>query len=302
MPSRRTVLLAPLAAPFAGMAIRASAASGKMTLCIHQNTSRAAGYRKSLEGWAKAGIKHVELTDTMLEEFLKTDTLPSAKKVLSDLGLTPVSSASVLPDMWIPGPARAASLETWKRRCDQFATLGLPKIYCPSVTNRKITADDYKATPECIRESGEIAKQHNLTAMIEFARSSTHISTLSTSLKMIREAAHPNVRPMLDFYHFWSGMSKFEDLDLLNPGELAHVHFQDVPDIPRELLEQTTRLIPGDGVAPLDRILRKLSEKGYAGSLSVELFLPELTQGDPYEVAKKIREKCETVMRKARVL
>jgi sugar phosphate isomerase/epimerase len=283
------------------MAMPAAAATTKMTLCLHQNTSRAAGYRKSLEGWAKAGIKCVELTDTMLEDFLKTDTLPAAKQVLTDLGLTPVSSAAVLQDLWIPGPAHATSLETWKKRCDQFSSVGLTKIYCPSTTNRKVTADDYKATPPCIREAGDIAKQYNLTAMIEFTRSSTHISTLTTALKMIREAAHPSVHPHLDFYHFWSGMSKFEDLDLLQPGELAHVHFQDTPDMPRELLDQQSRVIPGDGVAPIEKMLRKLAEKGYSGSLSVELFLPEFSQGDPYEVAKKIREKCEVVMRKADV-
>ena len=141
-----------------------------MTLSIHQNTSRAAGYRKSLEGWAKAGIKNVELTDVMLDDFLKTDTLPAAKRVLADLGLTPVSSAAVLQDVWIPGPARAASIETWKKRCEQFSSIGLQKIYCPSVTNRRVTADDFKATPDCIREVGEIAKGFNLTAMIEFAR------------------------------------------------------------------------------------------------------------------------------------
>jgi 2-keto-myo-inositol isomerase len=279
----------------------AIAASSKMSLCIHQNTSRSAGYRKSLEGWAKAGIKNVELTDTMLEDFLKTGSLADAKRVLTDLGLTPVSSAAVLPDLWITGPAHAASLETWKKRCDQFSSVGLTKIYCPSTTNRKVTEEDYKKTPDCIREAGDIAKQYNMTALIEFARSSTHIATLTTSLKMIREAAHPNVRPHLDFYHFWSGMGKFEDLDLLHPGELAHVHFQDTPDIPRELFSQTTRLIPGDGVTPIVPMLKKLSEKGYSGALSVELFLPELTQGDPYEVAKTIREKCEVVMHKAKV-
>ena len=272
-----------------------------MSLSIHQTTSRNAGYRKILEGWSKAGIKNVELTDAVLDEFLKTASLADAKHVLADLGLTAVSSASVVPDLWCTGPARAASLETWKKRCEQFASLGLAKIYCPSTTNRKITADDYKATPDCIREVGEIAKQFNLVSMIEFTRASTHISNLATALKMIREAAHPNVRPMLDFYHFWSGPSKFEDLDTLKPGELAHCHFQDTPDLPRELLEQTTRVIPGDGIAPLDKILRKLAEKGFAGALSVELFMPRLQMGDPYEVGKEIREKCEAVMHKAKV-
>jgi sugar phosphate isomerase/epimerase len=238
----------------------------------------------------------------MIDDWLKTGSLPDAKRFVSDLGLTAVSSAAVLPDLWITGPAHAASLETWKKRCDQFSSLGLTKIYCPSTTNRKVTADDYKTSPDCIREAGDIAKQHNLTAMIEFTRTSTHIATLTTSLKLIREAAHANVRPHLDFYHFWSGMSKLEDLDLLHPGELAHVHFQDTPDIPRELLDQQSRVIPGDGVAPIVPMLRKLAEKGYSGSLSVELFLPEFSQGDPYEVATKIREKCEVVMRKAKVI
>src|SRR5579863_1035741 len=301
MISRRNVLLAPLAEVAAGAATRAVAATGKMALCMHQGTSRGAGYRKSLEGWAKAGIKNVELADSLLDDFLKTDTLPAAGRVFKDLGLTAVSSQAVLPDLWIPGPARAASLETWKKRCDQFSSLGVPRLYCPSVTNRKVTMDDYKATPGCIREAGEIAKQYNLTAMIEFARTSTHMSTLTTVLKMIREAAHPNVRPMMDFFHFWSGLSKFEDLDLLNHGELAHAHFQDVADVPKELYDNNSRLIPGDGIAPLVKILHKLAEKGYTGALSVELFLPDLVNGDPYEVSRQIREKAEGVLHKAKV-
>jgi len=82
MISRRTALLTPLA----GMAAVATAGDGRMTLCMHQGTSRAAGYRKSLEGWAKAGIKHVELADGLIEEFLKTDTLAAAGRVYKDLG------------------------------------------------------------------------------------------------------------------------------------------------------------------------------------------------------------------------
>ncbi len=273
-----------------------------MVLSIHQTTSQRAGYRKILEGWAKAGIKYVEITDRVLDDFLKTDSLPAAKSVMTDLGLTPVSGAAVLQDFWNRNPGFAAQLETWKKRCEQFASLGLTKIYCPSTTNRMVKDEDYKAAPDAIREAGDVAKQYNLTGMIEFARSSTLIATLTTSLKLIREAGHPNVRPMLDCYHFWSGMGKFEDLDMLKPGELAHVHFQDTPDIPRELFAQQTRLIPGDGVSPLVRILKKLAEKGYDGALSVELFLPELQGGDPQEVATQIRTKCEKVMREANVL
>src|SRR5260370_19311559 len=112
MLSRRTVLLAPLAAA----AIRAAAASGKMTLCLHQNTSRAAGYRKSLEGGPRAGIKNVELTDVLLDEFLKTDSLDAARRVATDLGLAPVSAAAVLPGFSLPYTGRSVSLAPCEQR------------------------------------------------------------------------------------------------------------------------------------------------------------------------------------------
>lgn len=298
MLSRRSMLFTPLALVGAPIA---SAASGKMTLSIHQNTSARAGYRKSLEGWSRAGIKYVELTPGALDEFLKTDSLAAARGVLSDLGLTAVSCANGA-GLWEPNPNRATALESFKKRCEMLAELGVTRTYATTTTTQKFTLDDYKTGVDNIREVGEIAKQFHMTVMAEFVRTSTFISTLTTLLKMTREAAHPNMHPMLDCYHFWSGLNKFEDLDLLRPGELAHVHFQDVPDMPRELLDNTTRVIPGDGVTPLVRILRKLSEKGYAGHLSVELFAPKFQQADPFELAREIRQKAEGVMRQAHVM
>jgi 4-hydroxyphenylpyruvate dioxygenase len=292
-----------LMAPAAAMAVRtASAASGKMTLAIHQNTSAGAGYRKSLEGWSRAGITYVELTNALLDEFLKTDSLAAARRVITDLGLTPVSGACGVGGLWEPNPGHAAALENFKKRCEMFTALGLTRIYAPTGTTQKFTQDDYKTGADNMRQVGEIAKQFGMTAMVEAVRTSTFISTLNTLLKMTREAAHPNLAPLLDFYHFWSGLNKLEDLDAIRPREIGHVHFQDVPDMPRELLDNTTRFIPGDGIAPLPRMLRKLVDKGYAGPLSVELFLPKFQQGDPFEIAREIRQKAEAVMRQARVI
>lgn len=302
MPTRRSVLTASVATLAAGTLRAQSAPDAGMLLAMHQNTSRAAGFRGALEGWSRAGIRYVELTDNLLDGFLEDDTLAGARRLLDDLGLTPVSAAAVLPDVWIPGPGRAESLETWRRRCEQFAALGLQKIYCPSITARPVTVEDFAATPDAIREVGDITRAHGLTAMIEFARTSTHLATLPSTLEAIREADHPSVRPMLDFFHFWAGLSKFEDLDLLEPGELAHAHFQDLRPGPRELIDNDSRLIPGDGIAPVVAILRKLAGKDYSGALSVELFRAELVNGDPFEISTEIRGKCEAVMREAGVL
>jgi len=194
------------------------------------------------------------------------------------------------------------SLDAFRRRCEQCAALGLTNIYSPTGTTAKFTADDYKIGAENMRNAGEAARQFGMTAMVEAVRASTFISTLPTLLAVTRAAAHPNLKPLLDFYHFWSGNNRLEDLDLIRPGEIGHVHFQDVPDMPRELLDNNTRFIPGDGISPLNTMLRKLVEKGYRGSLSVELFLARLREGDPYDAAREIRQKAEPVMRAAGVL
>lgn len=314
MLTRRDLLLTPIAVTALQSAAHAApggqqrpattgaSRAGAMTLGLHQNTSTGAGYRRSLEGWAKAGIRHVELTSNLLDDFLKTDTLAAAKRVLTDNGLTPVSAACGAGGIYEPNPKRAEALDNLKKRCEQFAELGLTRIYQPTATSAKFTADDYKAAAANMREVAEIASQYKLTFMVEALRNSTFISTISTLTKLIREANHPNIKPLFDFYHFWSGMSKFEDLEAMRPGEIGHVHFQDLPDTPRELLDSATRAIPGDGIAPVEKTLQTLAAKGYTGTLSVELFLPRFQQGDPYEAAMEIKKKSEAVMRRAGVM
>ena len=307
MTTRREFLFAAAAAGLSPITISgavqsASDSDGKMQLCIHTNTSHAAGYRHALEGWAKAGIRNVELNANLVNDFLNTDTLDGARKVLTDNDLTPVHGAVSVQGLLAPNPDHTTAIENLKRRLDMFATLGLDKVYTTSFGGKKLALDEYKIVVDNMRTVGETAKSFNMMMSVEFVRSSAYMSTLLTGLKLTREAAHSNLGLMFDFYHFWSGLNKLEDMDEIRPGEIQHVHFQDVPDLPRELLDNSTRIIPGDGVSPLNSMLKKLAEKDYAGPLSVELFLPEFQEGDPYEVAREIRHKCEKVMSDAGVL
>ena len=278
-----------------------AATSGKMFLCMHQTTSVTAGFRGSLEGYARAGIRHVELIPPLIEEFTRRESVAAARRLLSDLGLRAVSSGGVR-GLAEPHAGRAQAIEDLKRTATLVAELGIDRMVCPCGTAAKFANDDYTRGVDNLREAGDIVKPLGITAMLEFMRGSTFIGTLPTALNMTRQAAHPNVRPMFDCYHFWAGLSKFEDLDLINDGEIHHVHFQDVPGIQRELLDNGTREIPGEGVSPLVGILHKLAEKNYRGPLSVELFYPHLQKGDPFEVASRVRRKAEPILQQAGVL
>ena len=107
------------------LGITAAAADGKMTLGLHHNTSSGAGYQASLEGWARAGVRQVEVANNLLDAFLKTETLAAAKRVLTDNGLTAVSASCGVGGLIEPNPDRAAAFDRLKRRCEMLGTLGL---------------------------------------------------------------------------------------------------------------------------------------------------------------------------------
>ena len=190
-------------------------------------------------------------------------------------------------------------MDAFRRRCDQWAELQIPLIYVTTHTTRTPDADAYAPAPGFVHELGDIAQAAGLTVLVEPLRSSPFISTITTMLDVLRRAAHPQARLLFDCYHFWSGLGKLDDLDGVRPGEIGHVHIQDVPNMPRERLDSFTRIIPGDGVAPLTTILQKVAATGYTGPASVELFLPEFTDADPFTLAREIDAKTRVVLRRA---
>ena len=282
---RRTVVKTPL--------LLAAAAAQNMTFSMHQFTSAGAGYRKSLEGWARAGVRHVEPSANLLDEYLKTETLASAKRVITDNGLQVVCGAVGTTGLWEPNAKFAENLEVFRKRCEQFAELGAPIVYSPCVSSAKFVAEDYVKSPEQIRRVAEVAKGFGLKVAAEFVRSSTFMASLPTALRLHRAAAHPNFGVLFDCYHFWSGPSKMEDLAMIRPGEIIHAHLNDTPEMPRELLDLQSRVGPGEGVAPLKQMLERLP---YRGPISVELFWPKYQQADPYEMAKELRGRAAGVL------
>ena len=138
MLSRRHMLLTPVVL-LAPRSDEAEAAGGKMTLALHQNTSARAGFRPSLEGWAKAGIAQVEIANNLLDDFLKTDSLAAARRVFTDLGLKPVSGSCGVSGLIDPNPNRATSLDRFKQRCEMWATLSVTHIYSTTASTIGLT-------------------------------------------------------------------------------------------------------------------------------------------------------------------
>jgi 2-keto-myo-inositol isomerase len=267
-----------------------------MFVCMHEASSDRFDFKTAMEGYAKAGVRAVEPQLVKVREFAQKESAATAKRLLEDLGLKAVSSSNQLglPE---PGEERAQSMDDLKWKVELAQAIGADRLVAPSTGTGPYTEDDYKSGVDNLREAGEIAKPFGVSLMLEFARTSRFAACLPTALRLVREANHPNVRVMMDTYHFWGGTSKFEDLELLRDGELHHLHFEDMPaDPPRELQGQPHRQFPGEGIAPLRRIVEVLKRKGYAGPASLEMFSPTIQAMDPYQVAMKARATIEPLI------
>jgi sugar phosphate isomerase/epimerase len=103
---------------------------------------------------------------------------------------------------------------------------------------------------------------------------------------LVAQCGEPNVGVNLDVFHYYTGPSKFEDLGLLTPANLAFVQVCDVAGVPRELATDSDRILPGDGEFHLAPIVQHLRQVGYTGYVSLELMNPTLWKIKPAQVAE----------------
>jgi 2-keto-myo-inositol isomerase len=297
--SRREFIAVAAAAPPLMQTRGTTPTAGGLFVCIHQASTARFDFKTSVEGIAKAGVRAVEVDLAKVREFAQKESPAMAKRLLDDLGVRPVSSSNQL-NLPEPGEARLKAIEELKWKVELAQAIGCDRLVAPSAGPGMYTVDDFKRGADHLREAGEIAKPFGVSLMLEFARTSRFAGSLPTALNLVRAANHPNIRVMMDTYHFWGGISKFEDLELLRDGELHHLHFEDVPaDPPREIQNQPHRVFPGEGIAPLRRIIEVLKRKKYSGPASLELFqnaTPAIQNMDPYQLAMRAKAAIEPLI------
>jgi len=256
----------------------------RFTPCINQATTARADFPVAMDAYAIAGFRAVELWLDSVKAFLEKESVAAARRVMADHGIQPVCSCCE-EDLFFPRLRdRETKWDRFKRKLELSAQLGARRFIMYSALFDNVTPDDYPAAVPRLREVGELARQFEIVVGIEFIRGAKFLGCLETTAKLLREAGHPNLGILLDTYHFYAGSSKMEDIEKLNGGEVCLVHINDVPAMPRELLEDKHRIYVGDGVIPLEKILRTLA-KVYQGPLSFEAF--QYQDQDPYSVARK---------------
>jgi sugar phosphate isomerase/epimerase len=77
---------------------------------------------------------------------------------------------------------------------------------------------------------------------------------------------------------------------------LAMVHLNDAPAKEPARIEDADRVLPGDGVIALPRLVVELRAPGFGGPWSLETFNPAYWEADPLEIARRGRAALERLL------
>ena len=286
---RRDFIAASFAAAGVNLTPAAPSAGYRFSPCLNEVTTLAAPFRQDCVSYSAAGFRHIELWfDKLRKQNLRPAEITA---FLRDHGLTPVSACADEGCLWRGQGPLEAKLPELERSFELAQALGVPRYVVFSYVSGNVTPDDQHEAAARLARQAQLAAKYNLRIALEFICRSALIGSIGTALNVLREARQPNAGVCLDVHHFFAGISKFEDLDDVRPGEIEHVHFHDLPGSkPRELLSEPDRLPPGEGVVPLRKITSALARIRYSGNLSTELFGDQFTKGDPRRVALRCFE------------
>lgn len=226
--------------------------------------------------------------------------LADVRKRIADAGLTVESAIAFAPWIVADDAAHAQAIDQAKRDMETVVAIGGTRIAAPpagAVDGERLDLDlagrRYRALLEAGRQAGCVPQ-------LEVWGFSRNLSRLEEVLYVAAAARHPDACVLPDVYHLYKGGSNFDDLPLLAGTRIHVFHVNDYPDIPRAAITDADRVYPGDGVAPLTRILRTVIASGFKGVLSLELFNRTYWRLPPLENATAGLRKMRAAVERAR--
>lgn len=266
-----------------------------MLLAFHGATTPKAKLETDIETAAAAGFKGLEIAVTKLDQYLLDWWHIPAAEQLRDLfaehGIRPISVTSVEGITF-----RGDQFDLVKRRCRLLAetmkVLGCPYlVVAPGMAPRGTRGEE--ARRETVKALRALADEVTpLGVSLAFEPQGFHwssVRTLGAAWEIVQEVNRDEVGLVLDAIHFYLGGSPLSDIERLDPAKVFLLQLGDVESTDKEAVGDVHRVMPGDGVVPLDDILRKLKAIGFDGICSLELNRPALWERDPVEVAREGR-------------
>ncbi len=287
--------------PKAGAAFTSD--SDSFRFCLNTSTIRGQklGIQEEVRIAAAAGYHGIEPWVRSISEFVEGGgKLSDLRKQIEDAGLTVDSAIGFAQWIVDDEEKRRAGLEEAKRDMDMLREIGGTRIAAPPAGANNGPKLDLFTVAERYRALLEVGDQTGVVPQLEVWGFSANLSRLGETVFACTEANHPKACVLPDVYHIFKGGSGFAGLELLSDNAIQVFHMNDYPATPaRAEMNDSHRVYPGDGIAPLTDILNMIGGHGRQVTLSLELFNKDYWQQDAMPVAKTGLEKMKAAVAKA---
>lgn len=256
------------------------------------------GFMKELEVASKAGFRHVEIWIDSLLDYLKNGgTLKEVKTRLDALGLTIENCIAFAEWIVDDDQTRKKAMEQMKKEMDMAAGLGCKRIAATGKGLPENPATSLDTMAQRYRAVLEMGDETGVLPILELWGFQKKLDRVSEVTYIAMESGHKKANILLDVFHLYRGQTPLDTLSLLNPAHVDILHMNDYPAaLAAGSITDADRIYPGDGVAPIKRILKTLKRHDKPLVLSAELFNKAYYKQDALTVAKTCLEKMKKVV------
>jgi 2-keto-myo-inositol isomerase len=253
--------------------------------CLNTSTIRPTPLLEKVRIAGAAGYRALEPWNVEVDDYLaRGGTMAELKSALADAGLAVVSMIA-LPN-WInpEGEEKDRAFDECRRRMDQAAELGSPSIVA---SPPREPVDMARASARFV-ELCALGKRAGIRPSMEFLGFVAGVKSLDSAWAIASAPGADGAPIVADVFHMIRGGGSVDDLLKVPGSRLSIFHINDVPAVPDPLTQtDADRVMVGDGIADLPRVVANLRSIGYAGPVSLELFNPTLWEQDPAEVVRR---------------
>ncbi len=238
--------------------------------CLNTSTIRPTPLLAKIEIAGKAGYQALEPWNDEISAYLEQGgSIGELKKAIAASGLRIVSMIALHGWLTAEGAEYKSVLDDCRRRMAQAVELGSPYI----VASPPKEIVDLGRASERFAELLAVGSKLGVLPSMEFLGFVDGVKNVQSAWAIASGTGDPRATVVADVFHMIRGGGSIDDLLLLKGDRLACFHINDVPAQPDPLTQKDEdRVLMGDGIADLPRVIANLRSIGYHGPLSVELF------------------------------
>ena len=254
-------------------------------VCLNSSTIRPTPLMEKIRIAGAVGYAGIELWSDDLSAHVEAGgTLDEVNRALKDAGLRVPTLIALHGWLGSQGVEHQQALDEARRRMDWAVAVGAERI----IASPPLESCDLSRGGEQYRELLELGAECGVRPAMEFLGFVDSVFTIEQAWAIVTAAGCADASIVMDPFHILRGGGSVEAISDVPGDSVAIWHWNDVP-AGKPVREQTDadRLMPGEGIGPLQQIERRARAAGYDGAVSLELFNPELWKRDPETVARE---------------